>query len=57
MKVISRKLFFFHFQIYFAFSSLVLLIYITDEWDYLAGRRRKPVGETIIEKGDATESN
>lgn len=44
------------FQIYFAFSSLILLIYVIDEWDYLVGRRYTPKGETIIEKGDITES-
>ncbi|XP_046808289.1 uncharacterized protein LOC111684841 [Lucilia cuprina] len=44
-------------MIYFAFSSLILLIYVKDEWDYLVGRRRTPKGETIIEKGDITETH
>ncbi|XP_065361682.1 uncharacterized protein LOC135955273 [Calliphora vicina] len=44
-------------MIYFAFSSLILLIYVIDEWDYLVGRRYSPKGETIIEKGDITETH
>ncbi|KAM7355817.1 uncharacterized protein ACRADG_001764 isoform 2-T2 [Cochliomyia hominivorax] len=43
-------------MIYFAFSSLILLIYVKDEWDYLVGRSPTPKGETIIEKGDITET-
>ncbi|XP_054735190.1 uncharacterized protein LOC129242529 [Anastrepha obliqua] len=40
--------------VYFGFSTLVMLISIYDEQEFLAGSRDQPVGESILAKGEIT---
>ncbi|XP_019893558.1 uncharacterized protein LOC101900438 [Musca domestica] len=43
--------------IYHGFSAFLGVRSLIDEWDYLLGKRDKPRGETIIEKGDITKTH
>ncbi|XP_037900633.1 uncharacterized protein LOC119644963 [Glossina fuscipes] len=38
-------------MVYFSISSLVLLAFIGDEWEYVMGEQDRPRSETMIEKG------
>ncbi|XP_061399103.1 uncharacterized protein LOC133334801 [Musca vetustissima] len=43
--------------IYYGFSALIGIMGLIDEWDFILGKREKPRGETIIEKGDITKTH
>ncbi|XP_075163717.1 uncharacterized protein LOC142236356 [Haematobia irritans] len=43
--------------IFYAFSSSIGLMNIIDDWDFFLGKRSRPRGETILEKGDITKTH
>ncbi|XP_073839635.1 uncharacterized protein [Musca autumnalis] len=43
--------------IYYGFSASIGIMSLIDEWDFLLGKKDKPRGETIIEKGDITKTH
>ncbi|XP_017481780.1 PREDICTED: uncharacterized protein LOC108370869 [Rhagoletis zephyria] len=40
--------------VYFGFSTIVMLITVYDEQEYLAGTRRRPIGESFLARGEIT---
>ncbi|XP_043647802.1 uncharacterized protein LOC122616424 [Drosophila teissieri] len=40
--------------VYFGFSTLMFLFYLIEEQDFLLGNRARPLGESLLEKGDVT---
>ncbi|XP_055912792.1 uncharacterized protein LOC129946577 [Eupeodes corollae] len=43
--------------IYFGGSSFMLLQYIQEEQEYLTGKIKKPIGESILEQGDVSPTS
>ncbi|KAH8270356.1 hypothetical protein KR018_008480 [Drosophila ironensis] len=40
--------------VYFGFSTLMFLFYLLEEQEFLLGQRSRPMGESMLEKGDVT---